>query len=462
MGHQYTADTQVYQKQIDRLNRDLRTQKAVIETQHNRITTLTRQCSGLINDLQFIAELIEGFYAGDLHLESIATIMYDRLADKLGAFRGSITVYQSYNMNDLLRNLGLPVTNDPESFSHLSRDDLQTIALEHEEYLLQEIIECRAFRKRNAQGEMEDAEQPFFSRATLLHDLLFKSTEIYNDISLLPERERIKALKAGTAAFLNFGINARNGNRLMYMHFAFRERTQFSELQINRRFRSLVSVLRLVIELAAKNKELERLSTTDPLTKAWNRRSLEKMLQIHVDYARRYEDFFTIAIVDIDDFKCINDQFGHVMGDEVLRVFVMFLKKHSRDTDMVFRFGGEEFIILYPHTSEDGAITHLVRVYQELQEYCFNDSSLCLKPVQDDDIRVTFCAGVLPVQMANLREGTALLKEVDRLLYHSKRYEADGMTKNAISWVSDGEVYVDRFRLGREIGVCKTHLYALP
>jgi len=103
--------------------------------------------------------------------------------------------------------------------------------------------------------------------------------------------------------------------------------------------------------LKDRNKELERLSETDKLTKLSNRRKLDQYLQHYIDRFERYQESFSILMIDIDYFKLFNDEFGHLIGDKVLIAVASLLELNSRKIDIIGRWGGEEFLIICPNTS---------------------------------------------------------------------------------------------------------------
>lgn len=105
--------------------------------------------------------------------------------------------------------------------------------------------------------------------------------------------------------------------------------------------------------LRKHNRLLEALSETDKLTKINNRLKLDKFLQYHVDLFERYHEKFSIIIIDIDNFKNFNDNYGHLIGDKVLTHVAGLLKQHCRKLDMVGRWGGEEFLMICPKTILD-------------------------------------------------------------------------------------------------------------
>jgi diguanylate cyclase (GGDEF)-like protein len=122
-----------------------------------------------------------------------------------------------------------------------------------------------------------------------------------------------------------------------------------------RQFADMRYKLELLVEertrsLREKTLELERQATQDKLTGLFNRRYADSYLEQQLERAKRYRQHFTIALADLDRFKQINDQHSHAAGDEVLRRVAAIFNERCRKSDMVARFGGEEFLICFPET----------------------------------------------------------------------------------------------------------------
>ena len=107
--------------------------------------------------------------------------------------------------------------------------------------------------------------------------------------------------------------------------------------------------------LAIKNKELQILSSSDPLTGLFNRLKLNALLEEELDRFARYGRPFAVIFGDIDHFKAVNDQYGHQVGDAVLQAVAGELASGVRETDRVGRWGGEEFLVICPETGAQGA-----------------------------------------------------------------------------------------------------------
>ena len=121
------------------------------------------------------------------------------------------------------------------------------------------------------------------------------------------------------------------------------------------RVAAAVEVTALRAELRRRTDELDRMSRTDHLTDLFNRRHLDETLQAMVASSRRHQFPITVLLVDVDHFKQVNDRYGHEAGDVVLRTIARTLAQAVRIDDVVGRWGGEEFLVLAPHTDLDGA-----------------------------------------------------------------------------------------------------------
>lgn len=116
------------------------------------------------------------------------------------------------------------------------------------------------------------------------------------------------------------------------------------------------------------NKRLEKMSSTDTLTGLMNKSKLYEELQMWMAYSKRYKTPLTLVLFDIDDFKQINDQFGHLAGDKVVAEIADIVGEMVRETDKLARWGGDEFVILLPHTSRQQALEIMERIRKSVSE----------------------------------------------------------------------------------------------
>ena len=126
------------------------------------------------------------------------------------------------------------------------------------------------------------------------------------------------------------------------------------------------------LELVEKNRELEELSVTDKLTGLANRRKLDQVLEEEFIRARRYDVEFSVAIMDIDHFKDVNDHHGHAAGDLVLEAMARILRQQTRDADVLARWGGEEFVILCRHAGLARCLATAGKVREAIAAHVFS------------------------------------------------------------------------------------------
>lgn len=117
--------------------------------------------------------------------------------------------------------------------------------------------------------------------------------------------------------------------------------------------------------------KLEQLATTDPLTLLYNRRKFDELLAFEIEKDKRYQLGLSLIYCDIDNFKTINDRYGHHVGDEILISFAKLLKEELRESDIVARWGGEEFIILIPSQTAEIAIKIAEKMRKSIEESSF-------------------------------------------------------------------------------------------
>lgn len=156
---------------------------------------------------------------------------------------------------------------------------------------------------------------------------------------------------------------------------------------------------------------LQHLSQHDSLTGLLNRRAIEQGLAREAHRLQRFNEPFSVLLVDIDHFKRINDQLGHAAGDEVLRQVARTLMDQAREVDRVARYGGEEFCVLLPHTEHEGALQAAERLRAAVLETAI--------PWQDVTLRVTISTGVACATQPEERMD-ALLRRADDALYRAK------------------------------------------
>ena len=154
--------------------------------------------------------------------------------------------------------------------------------------------------------------------------------------------------------------------------------------------------------------ELRRLANTDGLTGIYNRSKIEQILTIEVLRSRRYKHPLSIILADIDHFKTVNDTFGHNTGDVVLTRIASLMKQHVREVDTVGRWGGEEFLIVCPETTVEGAKKLAEKLRKKIEKNHFKDIGI-----------KTVSMGVAQIEDDDWDED--MLKRADKNLYKAKR-----------------------------------------
>ncbi|WP_304546409.1 sensor domain-containing diguanylate cyclase [Sulfurimonas microaerophilic] len=124
-------------------------------------------------------------------------------------------------------------------------------------------------------------------------------------------------------------------------------------------------------ELTVALEQMEKLSITDKLTNLYNRYKIEEILSNEIKRAQRYDRSFGLLMLDIDKFKEINDKYGHIQGDTVLKEFAVILTNYARESDSVGRWGGEEFLIITPESSQEAIFKVAERLRAIIEEHQF-------------------------------------------------------------------------------------------
>lgn len=190
----------------------------------------------------------------------------------------------------------------------------------------------------------------------------------------------------------------------------FRRNQRFSD-QEQGHLESLLSALLYPMRNALLYRAATRSALRDPLTDTGNRIAMDQTLKREIEMARRHLHPLSLLMLDIDHFKRINDSHGHSAGDEVLKAVAAAIKAQLRNVDMVFRFGGEEFLILLSNTGRDAAamVGERLRQAAQAKDY-WADGTLI-------ELTVSLgCSTLLPGESAE-----SLLRRADSALYVAKR-----------------------------------------
>ena len=178
-----------------------------------------------------------------------------------------------------------------------------------------------------------------------------------------------------------------------------------------RYFDIMISELLAIFKMKYQYTEKEFMSVLDGLTGLYNRRQFEIGLEQEFNRTKRHPSDFSLAILDIDFFKKVNDTYGHQYGDYVLKTVADLMKATFRKTDLLYRYGGEELIMIMPETNLEGAIIPVQRLRRSVEEYDFDYNGVKSK--------VTVSIG-LTMNYQDLNSPAEILKTADEALYKAK------------------------------------------
>ncbi len=168
----------------------------------------------------------------------------------------------------------------------------------------------------------------------------------------------------------------------------------------------------LVLHKDRAEESAQRLAVTDPLTGTFNRRTFLELADKEIARSRRAGSALSLVLLDLDHFKRINDQHGHVVGDGVLIRFTKIVQACLRCEDLLVRYGGEEFCVLLPDVALDGAVALAERIRQSVERTGFGGGS--------SPLRVTVSAGVARLGREDSDDIAHLLKRADEAMYGAK------------------------------------------
>jgi diguanylate cyclase (GGDEF)-like protein len=170
-------------------------------------------------------------------------------------------------------------------------------------------------------------------------------------------------------------------------------------------------VLTLVHSFRLTQNKLKSLAIRDPLTGLFNRTFFNEILLNEVERSKRYGDSFSIIMLDINNFKWINDTYGHIFGDKILKDCATIIQESVRASDILVRFGGDEFLVVVPEDSERECEEIIGRIKSRIDKWNLHYAS--------PDYDLSLSAGC--ARFGEGMEIMAVLKEADEKMYHDKR-----------------------------------------
>jgi diguanylate cyclase (GGDEF)-like protein len=225
---------------------------------------------------------------------------------------------------------------------------------------------------------------------------------------------QIAEVHLGDASALAAPLGTEEGNQLIGIVSVVRGDRQFTDGE-----RELLAYLTNQASVSVENVDLhetvKRQAVTDELTGLFNHRRFQEVMTVEVESARRYNHELGLIMLDIDNFKEVNDAHGHLQGDMVLGEVARVLRQSSRDVDEPARYGGEEMAVALPHTDLEGSYQFAERVRRRIE-------ALELPLLNGGGaLRVTASFGVASLATAGTADKDALVAAADRALYEAKR-----------------------------------------
>lgn len=167
------------------------------------------------------------------------------------------------------------------------------------------------------------------------------------------------------------------------------------------------------IQLKSYQEELKLLASTDPMTKLYNRRYFNEISKNILEIDKRNKSELSIMMMDIDKFKNVNDTYSHSIGDKVISFVADILKKYQRKSDVVCRYGGEEFVMLLPNTSLNDAIIIAQKIRKHIEDSIIDSQ-------ENEGFGITISIGISQVNLLNESNIEPSLNRADDALYKAK------------------------------------------
>ncbi|MDY6891625.1 MAG: GGDEF domain-containing protein [Pseudomonadota bacterium] len=410
-----------WSNQLRRVNRVASVDNLLANVE-KRIPDAVEQLDTLPDLLLDLIELQHGMLASS---PAVATAENDFALNadanqKLELLRSSITA----ELLQLLEALQLPAEGVGRA-RELVRQLEAGVQLEQLPVVLATVVELVRLAGGNTQEEFENYLLALNSQLSCVQQFLEESRsdeaqavkahhrldstvrqEVCNIHHTVDEAEDLDQLKQSVAQRLASIVHSMD---------SYRQQEQKRQERLNQRYEKLLDKIeQMELETSkakARMQEEQLRARTDPLTGLPNRTAYEQHLEAEIERWRRYQVPFSMAVGDIDFFKKINDELGHLAGDRVLRLVSKVLKHNLRSTDFIARFGGEEFVILFPSTRIDEAYRASEKLRQAITASPFN--------FRGERVEITISFGIAEVAAGD--DSESLFVRADNALYQAKQ-----------------------------------------
>lgn len=247
----------------------------------------------------------------------------------------------------------------------------------------------------------------------LAHCLIHRSPFCSNSLALLYETEKTTParLRFERVAIIPLCVNDRLIGAVLADNLENRKRVESDSL---RSLHAMGNLAALAIDRARLHANVVAMAEVDGLTGVYNRRYYDQELTCALDQLSRTRQELSVIVFDVDHFKQYNDEYGHVMGDQVLKTVAKILAQNVRQADVVARYGGEEFVVLLKDTNEQAAYQVAEKLRQRVEQATISEGIIH----GQDSRRITLSAGV--TSTTGNESALAIFERADKALYHAK------------------------------------------
>ena len=193
---------------------------------------------------------------------------------------------------------------------------------------------------------------------------------------------------------------------------------------------TIISSISIALEKNLNIKQLENAVAIDPLTNCYNRRALSSFIESDIAFAQRNKTELSVVMIDLDNFKIVNDIYGHLAGDEVLRSVSALLREGMRKSDYLARYGGEEFMLVLPDTSLYQAVHLASKLRKMIAEIAIH--------VEGKALRITASFGVASLE--NKPDHRGLFQEADERMYKAKLAGKNNVVPSMLPFFADSYI----------------------
>ncbi|MBI5240783.1 MAG: GGDEF domain-containing protein [Elusimicrobia bacterium] len=345
-------------------------------------------------------------------LREVGAQLYRYFFEYFGVNRGDITILTDYDEREFYDRVGWMPRRRLPSISWYRGQ-----AERHRAYL-GGLLEEQIFIGYTAESE-KIIRDSLFLEASMLECMITKRPRIVNNVVRELSMEEIaQARHQETRSWMNWTVlHPDNSKVLAKMHMSFSKPRQPALKKLTERLLPFADLLRYRILHTRDFRRAKYLSERDALTGFFLRPILAKRWEHALEGAGRGGGVVSVAMLDLDHFKRFNDRYGHDVGDAVLKRFAQTVQATLRVSDVVGRYGGEEFVALFPGASSEAVRSILQRVHARLREADFMPASARARGAASERLR--FSAGILtvkPGRRGGLPSFDEAIKAADELL----------------------------------------------